>query len=91
MALGTLVVCPDCVGNRSFCRDGETCLMPERSEEAIVEAAMLALSASAQELEPMLARARAESMARGLAPERNRFLEILDAVEDLWAARRVGP
>ena len=26
MALGTLVVCPDSVGNRSYCRDGENCL-----------------------------------------------------------------
>ena len=28
MALGALVVCPDCVGNRSFCRDGDNALVP---------------------------------------------------------------
>ena len=32
MAVGAAVVCPDCVGNRSFCRDGDTCLVPDRSE-----------------------------------------------------------
>jgi hypothetical protein len=28
MALGCVVVCPDCVGNREFCIDRTTCLMP---------------------------------------------------------------
>ncbi len=87
MALGTLVVCPDCVGNRSFCRDGETCLVPKRSKRAIVKAALTALSASPEELEPMLACAHRESIDHGLPTERNRFLEILDRVADLWAAR----
>lgn len=86
MAVGAAVVCPDCVGNRSFCRDGETCLVPERGEQAIVESALVALTASAHELEPMLASARAESMRRGLASERTRFLEILARVDDLWGA-----
>ena len=36
MALGTLVVCPDAIGNRSFCRDGENCLMPPYEVDAIV-------------------------------------------------------
>jgi glycosyltransferase involved in cell wall biosynthesis len=87
MALGAAVVIPDCIGNRSFCRDGETCLMPDRNPRAIVKAALEALSASPQELEPMLASARAESVARGLASERARFLEILDRADELWAAR----
>ncbi|MGO9321408.1 MAG: glycosyltransferase [Solirubrobacteraceae bacterium] len=87
MALDTLVVCPDCVGNRSFCRDGDTCLVPVRSEHAIVESALTALTASAQELGPMLASGRQESMGRTLAVERARFLEILDRVDELWAAR----
>jgi hypothetical protein len=87
MALGALVVCPDCVGNRSFCRDGETCLLPARSKRAILKSALAALAASPDELEPMLASAREESMGRGLASERTGFLEILDRIEDLWGAR----
>ncbi len=86
MALGALVVCPDCVGNRSFCRDGDTCLMPERSERALVASTLGALSASHEELAPMLARAREQSMARGLIPERASFLEILERVDELWEA-----
>jgi hypothetical protein len=87
MALGVLVVCPDCVGNRSFCRDGETCLVPERSRRAIVDAALTLLGSSPQELEPMVASAHEESRAHGLAHERSGFLEILDRVGELWAAR----
>jgi hypothetical protein len=86
MALGALVVCPDCVGNRSFCRDGETCLMPERSERAIVASALSALAASPEELEPMLAAAREQSRRRGLMAERERFLEILDHADEHWGA-----
>jgi hypothetical protein len=80
------VVCPDCVGNRSFCRDGETCLVPERNERAIAKAALTLLAASPSELEPMLAGAREEALRRTLALERTRFLELVDRVEELWAA-----
>jgi len=90
MALGAAVVCPDCVGNRSFCRDGETCLVPKRKERAMTEAALTLLRASADELEPMLAAAREESAGRTLDAERTRFLAILDRVEELWAARERG-
>jgi hypothetical protein len=84
MALETVVVCPDCIGNRSFCRDGDTCFVPRRSERAIARAASEALSASRSELAPMLAAAHAESRAHGLHTERSRFLAILDDVEELW-------
>jgi hypothetical protein len=87
MAVGALVICPDCVGNRSFCRDGDTCLVPVRSERAIVEAALSALSASPHELAAMLSAGQRQSADRALAVERARFLEILDRVDELWAAR----
>jgi glycosyltransferase involved in cell wall biosynthesis len=84
MALDTVVVCPDAVGNRGFCRDGETCLVPRRSKRAIVRAALRALRASPEDLQPMLAGAREEAMRRGLADERARFLEILGRAKELW-------
>jgi hypothetical protein len=87
MALGTVVVCPDCVGNRSFCRDGDTCLVPRRSRRAIVDSALTLLTASSGELEAMLASGREESVRRALPSERARFLEILDHIDGLWAAR----
>ncbi len=85
MALGAAVVCPDCVGNRSFCRDGDTCLVPPRTRRALAQAALELLSASAEELAPMLTAARNEAMARSLQAERERFLEIVERVDELWA------
>ena len=61
MALDTLVVCPDCVGNRSFCRDGETCLVPERTEAALLEAATELLGAGPGERRVLLEGGRREA------------------------------
>jgi len=38
MATGCAVVCTDAHGNRDFCRDGENCLMPEATPEAVAAA-----------------------------------------------------
>ena len=35
MAAGGAVVCTDAHGNRDFCVDGENCLMPEPSPDAV--------------------------------------------------------
>jgi hypothetical protein len=39
MAMGSAVAVPDAGGNRSFCLDGETCLMPPYTVEGLAEAA----------------------------------------------------
>jgi hypothetical protein len=84
MALGTLVVCPDVTGNRSFCRDGETCLMPPRDRSSLFEAARRLLALGPSAAEELRLAARAESAAHTLSAERASFLEILDRVEELW-------
>jgi glycosyltransferase involved in cell wall biosynthesis len=38
MATGVPVVCTDADGNRDFCRDGENCLMPEATPQAVRDA-----------------------------------------------------
>lgn len=86
MALDTPVVCPDCVGNRSFCRDGETCLVPAREERAMLAATLELLQAPASERAALLEGGRRESMSRGLDSERARFLEILDGLDRHWEA-----
>ncbi|MEB3320100.1 MAG: glycosyltransferase family 4 protein [Cyanobium sp.] len=37
MAMGLLVVCPDCVGNRSFCRHRLTCMVPDFSVDSLAQ------------------------------------------------------
>lgn len=84
MALEAVVVCPDCVGNRSFCRDGETCFVPRRSEVAIAEAARAALAATDQDVAGMRRAGRREALGRDLAHERARFHAVLADLDRLW-------
>jgi Glycosyl transferases group 1 len=85
MALGTIVVCPDCVGNRSFCHDGENCFRPPYDEDAIVAAARQAL-ARRDDLGRLLGNATDTARRHDLRDERRAFLEILQRVDELWEA-----
>jgi glycosyltransferase involved in cell wall biosynthesis len=85
MAVGTVVVCPDCIGNRSFCLPGENCFRPGYDEDEMVAAAETALGQEPG-LEELRARARATARQHDISGERRAFLEILDRVEELWAS-----
>lgn len=85
MALGTIVVCPDCVGNRSFCIDRENCFRPAYDVDTIVADAREAL-ARRNELGEMIERATETAARHDLRDERRAFLEILERVDELWAA-----
>jgi hypothetical protein len=84
MALGTLVVCPDAIGNRSFCRDGENCLMPPYEEEAIVAAVSRALD-EYDHLGSLIAGGRETARALDLPAERAAFHDLLRNVDELWS------
>ena len=86
MALDTLVVCPDCVGNRSFCRDGETCRVPERTADAVVGAAAELLAATPEENGVLLEQGRRETARHALAEERRAVLAVLGRLQELWLA-----
>lgn len=80
MAAEAVVVCPDCVGNRGFCRDGETAFRPPYRLDDIVAAA---IAASVQPERARCAMRRAatlESRRHGLTAERAAFLRILDGM-----------
>ena len=85
MAVGTVVVCPDCIGNRSYCLDGQNSLRPDYDEDAIVAAAERALAGDALRAR-LTEAAGATADAHDLAVERRAFLEVLDRVAELWAA-----
>lgn len=82
-ALGAVTVCPDFTGDRTYCRDGETCLVPARDPEALAAAARAAL-AGWDDLAPMRVAARAEVEARSPAVERRRFHDVLARLDELW-------
>jgi Glycosyl transferases group 1 len=85
MALGTIVVCPDCVGNRSYCLDGVNCFRPAYNVDAIVTAGRAALTRR-QALAGMIGNAAETAGRHDLRHERVSFMKILDRVEELWAA-----
>ncbi len=84
MALGCIVVTNDCVGNRSFCRHEDSCLIAERSVDALFCAAKRALAMNSIEREKLLRGARASARRHSLESERSRFHAILQDIDQLW-------
>lgn len=80
MAAGAIVVCPDCIGNRTFCRPGDTALRPAYDLDAVAAATLEALGLLPEAAAAMRAAAAAEAARHGLAEERSAFLRILDAL-----------
>jgi len=79
MCLSRLVIVPDCVGNRSFCKQGVNCLMPEMALEAlsaaVMEAAELVQSGEARSFEQQATRTLD---AHTLERERQAFHSLVD-------------
>lgn len=80
MAVGAVVVCPDCVGNRGFCRDRETAFRPAYALDPILEATFAAVGQPAAAAAAMRQAATEEVVRHGLDAERLAFLRILDAM-----------
>lgn len=77
MAMGTLVVCPDVLGNRSFCLDGRNCLRPPYDVARIAGAVDAALALAPSSRDDMLRRARETAEAHDLPRERRALLDLL--------------
>jgi hypothetical protein len=86
MALGTIVVCPDCVGNRSFCLPGVNALRPVYTIDDLARDTEIALRLTAEEAEGLIAHARETAGRHTLASEREAFGRVLADLETLWAS-----
>jgi glycosyltransferase involved in cell wall biosynthesis len=84
MGCGTIVVCPDCVGNRSFCHEGENCFRPAYDGHEILAAVEKALAQSETERLEMLSRATVTVREHSLERERASFRQIVERVSELW-------
>jgi glycosyltransferase involved in cell wall biosynthesis len=84
MALGTLVVCPDCIGNRSFCLPGQNALRPGYALGELARAAEAALAMGPEQAQQMRSNARRTAETLALPRERRAFLDVLDHVNQLW-------
>jgi hypothetical protein len=76
MAAGCATVCPDCIGNRSFCINGETCLVVPFQSSAIVAAVDRLLSDTALARE-IATKGREMATKHDIVTERRRFQQLL--------------
>ena len=79
MTLGVPCVTVDCVGNRGFCRDRDTCLVAERDAPSISRA-VTQLLRDAHLRERLATRGASEARSRTVEAER---AHVLDLVDDL--------
>jgi hypothetical protein len=78
MAMGTLVVCPDCIGNRTFCSHGENCLRPSYDIEALGIACMDAFDRTNKGVsDGMIKRGQETARMHSLELERDRYQSVL--------------
>jgi glycosyltransferase involved in cell wall biosynthesis len=84
MALGTLVVCPDCVGNRSFCLPGHNAFRPNYTLEELVWATESTLALSLDQAHKIRVNAQQTAAKYSLFRERQDFLNVLHNIDQLW-------
>lgn len=77
MCLSSFVVCPDCIGNRSFCIDGRTCLRPDYEFGQIYKAVKQALNLQENQRKLIIDNASFLAKSFTLGRERDVFLNIL--------------
>jgi glycosyltransferase involved in cell wall biosynthesis len=85
MMMRTIVLCPDVGGNRCFCRDGETAIVPSRFDQSALLAAVDRLiTLSDDDREALVARAARTAASHDLSGERAAFHEILTEINHIW-------
>jgi len=84
----SLVIVPDCIGNREFCKDNQNCLMPEYDIHSMLACIdrCLHLLKSEQVLTVFRQEMNKTLNIYTLANERRAFLGIMRDVEKLWMA-----
>lgn len=83
MALGALVICPDCTGNRGF-MNGRNAMFPSFDLPALVEAAETSLTMPESMRVEMLEEARATVARHEPEAERAAFGDVLRNLDQLW-------
>lgn len=86
MRYSELTIVPDCVGNRSFCRNRENCLFPEYNSAALISAVKEAMEIIAQPAKLNTFKQQCESTLayHSLERERDEFLKLMQQLDTLW-------
>jgi len=84
MGLGTMVICPDCKGNRSFCIDKQNCIIPGYKIKDIMAAAKSTMEMPKLIQSKILNAAKKTSKKYSLDEEKRLFYRILNKLDELW-------
>ncbi|MDQ3695838.1 MAG: glycosyltransferase family 1 protein [Chloroflexota bacterium] len=90
LAAGTLVVCPDCIGNRGFCRPDSTAFVPSFALDDLVAATESALALPDEEAGRIRANALITAEEYSVERERAAFHNVLANIDRLWLEARAG-
>lgn len=82
MAAGALLICPDCVGNRSFCENELNCLIPDYTFDGIKNSLERAFGMGSEEIKALIERGSAVAQKHSLESERRQFFKILDDIQN---------
>jgi hypothetical protein len=85
LMLDSLLIIPDCVGNRSYSIDKKTCLLTSYDLEGMVTTLNKMLSMSKAEQQTMLDNAREASHVFQIQHEKDQLLKVLNSCSDFWA------
>src|SRR5690606_3128119 len=91
MYLGVLVVTPQYVGNNLFCRSAYNGFHPRYERSALVSAVQDALSLPPALRASMLANAQQTVAAHQIQQERERFLAVMQDLDEIWQDFQAKP
>ncbi|MEB3259836.1 MAG: glycosyltransferase family 1 protein [Cyanobacteriota bacterium] len=84
MALNSIVICPDCEGNRDFCLDGINAFRPSYRMEAVVQATLTARGLTPGQKKALLMEGQKTALQHSLFKEREAFLPLLRGLGRGW-------
>jgi len=88
MAVGSLVVCPDCVGNRGFCEDNSNCYMPSYDFDSLLSSTISAINLDAAIYNSVIQNAYQTANEYSLAKEKEKFYQIISNIDEIWNESR---
>ncbi len=84
MALGTIAICPDCIGNRKFCKPNINCFMPNYEANALFKETLKALNMNKIDYENMKKQGLSTAQKHSLEKERTSFYQIMNEIDQIW-------
>lgn len=84
MILKTIVICPDCIGNREFCIPDYNCIQPQYNTKGIINSVLKASKLNEIKKKSLLKGCKETILKYRIKNERKSFLKILNNLDSIW-------